>query len=133
MAHRHHHRRRMTAVAAVAVLAVAVPVTTACSAVNKALDCAQTADAILTSVDDLQQAASDAAENPADAERALDRIDKNLGDLNDKTDNADVSKAVDDLTQAVKNVRESVDQGKNPDVTPVTDAADELTKVCSPG
>ncbi|MFG2196263.1 hypothetical protein [Streptomyces sp. NPDC048639] len=123
----------MTVIAALAAVAVAVPVTTACSAVEKALDCAQTADAILTSVEDLQQAASSAVDNPAEAERALDRIDKNLDDIGDKTDNADVSKAVDDLNGAVKGVRESVDQGKTPDVTPVTNAANELTKVCSPG
>ncbi|MEU6080602.1 hypothetical protein [Streptomyces sp. NPDC047108] len=123
----------MTVIAALAAIAVVVPVTTACSAVEKALDCAQTADAILTSVEDLQQAASSAADSPADAERALDRIDKNLDDISDKTDNADVSKAVDDLNTAVKDVRQSIEQGKTPDVTPVTDASSELTKVCSPG
>ncbi|MEV6316635.1 hypothetical protein [Streptomyces sp. NPDC051776] len=125
------HRRRMTVIAALAAVAVVVPVTTACSAVEKALDCAQTADAILTSVEDLQQAASSAADNPAEAERALDRIDKNLDDISDKTDNADVSKAVDELNASVKDVRKSIEQGKTPDVTPVTNAANELTKVCS--
>jgi hypothetical protein len=125
--------RRSTALAAVAAVAVAAPFITACSAVDKALDCAQTAVAISNSVEDLERAASDAAENPADAQAALDRIDKNLDDLRDKTDNADIGRAVDDLTQGVNDVRKSIEQGENPDITPVTSAAGELTNVCSPG
>ncbi|MGP4003848.1 hypothetical protein [Streptomyces sp. 8N706] len=126
-------RHRTTAIAAVALMALAVPVTAGCGAVEKAMDCAQTAVTISNSVEDLQQAVSGAAEDPTQAQNALDRIDKNLDSLGDKTDNADIGKAVDDMNTGVKNARDSLDQGKTPDLTPITDAAQELTKVCSPG
>jgi hypothetical protein len=128
-----HRNRRITALAAVAAIVVAAPAVTACSAVDKALDCAQTAVAISNSVEDLQQAVGDAAENPEESLAALDRIDKDLDDLGDQTDNADVEKAVDDMTRGVENVRSAIEQGEAPDITPVTSAASELTNVCSPG
>ncbi|MEN8650177.1 hypothetical protein ABCR94_05915 [Streptomyces sp. 21So2-11] len=124
-------RRRMTV--AIAATALVVPITLGCSAVNKAMDCVQAADSIAQSVDKLQQAVSNASENPLQAEQALDDIDKELTDLGDKTDNADLSKAVDDLNTGVGNVRQSIKDGDaTPDITPVTSAATEIGKVCTP-
>ena len=80
-----------------AAVALTAGLTTGCDAVNKALDCVQTADAIADSVTDLQQAVENAANDPTQADEALDSIDKNLDKIGDKTDNADVNKAVDDL------------------------------------
>ena len=126
------HRRR-TAVFAVAAVLVAVPAAVGCDAVNKALDCVQTADAIADSVTDLQQAVENAANDPAQTDTSLDAIEKNLDKIGDRTDDADVNKAVDDLRDAVSNVRTAVRDGdETPDVSPVTDAAGELTKVCTP-
>jgi peptidoglycan hydrolase CwlO-like protein len=103
-----------------------------CGAVDKALDCVRTADAIATSVDNLQQAVSNASNDPTQASEALDEIDKELGNLGDKTDNADLSKAVDDLQAGVKNVRDAIDKGDaTPDISPVTDAAKEIGNVCT--
>ncbi|MQY32182.1 hypothetical protein SRB17_01240 [Streptomyces sp. RB17] len=125
-------RRRLTAVAAVALAALTVGLTTGCDAVNKALDCVQTADSIADSVTDLQQAVENAANDPTQADASLDAIEKNLRQIGDKTDNADVNKAVDDLDKAVGNVRTAIRNGdRTPDVSPVTDAAGELTKVCT--
>ena len=125
-------RRRIALTLATAALVV--PITVGCSAIDKALDCVETADAIATSVDKLQQAVSSAADDPTQAREALNDIDKELKSLNDKTDNADLSKAVDDLNTGVDNVRKSIENGDNtPDVTPVTDAAAEIGKVCTPG
>ncbi|MEV3860950.1 hypothetical protein AB0J38_42400 [Streptomyces sp. NPDC050095] len=130
---RRRSRHRRLAVLAAATALIAVPAAVGCSAVDKALDCVQTADAIADSVTDLQQAVENAANDPAKADEALASIDKNLDKIGDKTDNADVSKAVDDLNKAVGNVRTAINDGdKTPDVTPVTDAAGELTKVCTP-
>jgi hypothetical protein len=54
-------------------------------------------------------------------------------EVGDQTDDADVNKAVDDLQKAVTNVRDAVKNGdETPDISPVTDAAGELTKVCTP-
>ncbi|MGN9756291.1 hypothetical protein [Streptomyces sp. SD31] len=127
-------RRSRIAIAAAAVAAVGLTagLTTGCDAVNKALDCVQTADAIADSVTELQQAVENASNDPTQLEESLDSIDKNLDKIGDKTDNADVNKAVDDLQQAVTNVRDAVKNGdETPDVSPVTDAAGELTKVCT--
>ncbi|WP_329019506.1 hypothetical protein [Streptomyces sp. NBC_00690] len=116
-----------------ATTALIIPITVGCSAIDKALDCVETAEAIATSVDKLTEAASNATENPAQARQALDDIDKELDSLSDKTDNADLTKAVDDLNAGVANVRKAIEGGDaTPDLKPVTDAASEIGKVCSP-
>ncbi|MFF3457965.1 hypothetical protein ACFYXH_27305 [Streptomyces sp. NPDC002730] len=126
-------RRRLAALT-LATAALVVPITVGCGAIDKALDCVETADAIATSVDKLQQAVSSAADDPTKARQALDDIDKELKSLGDKTDNADLSKAVDDLNAGVANVRKSIEGGDNtPDITPITKAAGEVGKVCTPG
>ena len=73
-----------------------------------------------------------AANDPTQADQSLNSIEQNLKKIGDKTDNADVNKAVDDLNKAVANVRTAIKNGdQTPDVGPVTDAAGELTKVCT--
>ncbi|WP_432132386.1 hypothetical protein [Streptomyces tendae] len=125
-------RRTVTAVATVATIALTAGLTTGCDAVDKALDCVRTADAIADSVTELQQAVEN-ADDPTQWEESLNSIDKNLDKIGDQTDNTDVNKAVDDLGKAVDNVRTSVENGdETPDLSPVTDAAGELTKVCTP-
>ncbi|MFJ8887504.1 hypothetical protein ACIRJR_29420 [Streptomyces sp. NPDC102402] len=129
MASRRHHRTALAVTATLLTLTAAV----GCGAVDKALDCVRTADAIATSVNNLQQAVSNASEDVTQASESLDQIDKELKDLGDTTDNADLSKAVDDLQAGVTNVRKSIESGDaTPDITPVTDAATEIGKVCTP-
>ncbi|MFJ5529298.1 hypothetical protein [Streptomyces sp. NPDC093261] len=132
MAARHHRRRTATAAfAAVAVLS-AVGASAGCDAVGKAIDCVQTADAIADSVTDLQQAVENAANDPSQADASLNSIENDLDRIGDKTDDVDVNKAVDGLRKAVANVRGALRNGDTtPDVGPVTDAAGELTKVCT--
>lgn len=126
-------RRRTTIAATVAAAALTVGFTTGCDAVDKALDCVQTAETVADSVTELQQAVEAVSDDPTQIEESLTSIDKNLTELGDKTDDADVNKAVDSLQQAVTNVRQSVEAGDaTPDVSPITDAAGELTKVCTP-
>ncbi|MFD9422749.1 MULTISPECIES: hypothetical protein [unclassified Streptomyces] len=128
MASRRHHRTALAVTAALLTLTTAV----GCGAVDKAIDCVRTADAIATSVNNLQQAISNASEDPTQASEALDEIDKELKSLGDTTDNADLGKAVDDLQDGVGNVRASIEKGDaTPDITPVTDAATEIGKVCT--
>lgn len=127
-------RRRRFAVTAATVAAVALTagVTTGCDAVDKALDCVQTADTIADSVTRLQQAVENASDDPGRLDESLAAIDKDLAKIGDKTDDADVNKAVESLGDAVENVRKAVKDGDTtPDVSPVTDAAGELTKVCT--
>ncbi|MEU2022947.1 hypothetical protein ABZ565_12355 [Streptomyces sp. NPDC016469] len=130
MAARHRLHRTALAVTAVLITATAAA---GCGALDKTLDCVRTADTIATSVDNLRQAVSNASSDPTQATEALDQIQEELGNLGDKTDNADLSKAVDDLRSGVTNVRDAIDKGDaTPDITPVTDAAGEIAKVCTP-
>ncbi|MCC5033189.1 hypothetical protein DMH02_008135 [Streptomyces sp. WAC 00631] len=126
-------RRTTTAVTALAAAALAVPLLTGCGAVEKAFDCARTAATITEAVSDLQQAATDAAENPAESIDALDRIERNVDTLGKETDDADLSKAVEKLDTAVQEARDAIKDNRTPDLTPITDAAGEITQVCSPG
>ena len=125
-------RRRYRTALALTTTLLTVTAAAGCGAVDKALDCVRTADAIATSVDNLQQAVSNAGD-PTQASESLDQIDKELAKLDDTTDNADLGKAVDDLKAGVTNVRASIDKGDTaPDISPVTDAATEIGKVCTP-
>jgi outer membrane murein-binding lipoprotein Lpp len=124
-------RHRTTALVSGVALAAALTLT-GCGALDKARDCVQAADAIATSVDRLSQAVSNAGD-PTQIEESLNAIDKELTALKDKTGNADLSKAVDDLANGVEQVRTSVKNGDTtPDLKPVTDAATEVGKVCTP-
>ncbi|MGW5798942.1 hypothetical protein ACWFQ7_22280 [Streptomyces bacillaris] len=129
MASRRHQRLALATAAALLTLTTAA----GCAGLDKALDCVRTADAIATSVGNLQRAVSSASEDITQASEALDEIDRELKNLGDTTDDADLSKAVDDLKAGVANVRESIEKGDaTPDITPVTDAASEIGKVCTP-
>ncbi|MET9363155.1 hypothetical protein ABZX93_19860 [Streptomyces sp. NPDC006632] len=120
-------------VLAVATAALAVTVTAGCGAIDKAIDCVNTAQAIATSVDNLGKAVGNATDNPAQADRALNDIDRQLSTLKNTTGNADLSQAVDDLNKAVDNVRSAIKNGDNtPDISGVTAAAKEIGKVCTP-
>ncbi|NXY97085.1 hypothetical protein HYE82_22415 [Streptomyces sp. BR123] len=122
-------------IAAVAVAAaLTLPALTACDAISTAMDCANTAVAITDGVGELQQSVSNAGNSPQDAQNALNKIEQNLKKIGDQTGNADLGKAIDSMNTAVKNVRDSIQSGnKTPDVTPVADAAKEISKVCTPG
>ncbi|MFJ5935933.1 hypothetical protein AB9128_22540 [Streptomyces cinereoruber] len=119
---------------AVATAATLTTVLSGCAALDTAMDCVKTADAIATSVSNLQQAVSNASNDPTQIEEALTSISTELGNLENTTDNADLSQAVDDLTKGVDSVRTAVKNGDTtPDITPITNAAGEVTKVCTPG
>ncbi|MDX2293980.1 MULTISPECIES: hypothetical protein [Streptomyces] len=119
---------------AVATAAVVTTMLTGCGALDKAMDCVKTADAIATSVGKLQDAVSNASNDVTQIEESLNSISTELGNLKNSTDNADLSKAVDDLTKGVESVRDAVKNGDaTPDITPITSAATELGKVCTPG
>lgn len=125
-------RRRIAL--SIATAALLVPAAAGCAALDKAIECVETADAIATSVGNLQDAVATGTSDLTQARESLDAIDRELGNLGEKTDNADLSKAVDDLKAGVTNVRTAIENGDaTPDVSPVTDAATEIGKVCTPG
>ncbi|WP_028813125.1 hypothetical protein [Streptomyces flavidovirens] len=130
---RSRRSRHSSRIALAVVTAVTLTGLAGCGALDKAMDCVKTAEAIAASVDKLSTAVSTAADDPTQLTEALDNIDKELTSLEDTTDNADLSKAVDDMNKAVDNVRTAVEKGdETPDIGPVTDAAAEIGKVCTP-
>ncbi|MFJ9707030.1 hypothetical protein [Streptomyces sp. NPDC101234] len=126
--------RRSTAIAAAAATtALAAALLAGCDSMNKALDCVQTADTIADSVTDLQQAVEKASNDPAQIDAAITSIGNNLDKIHSKTDNADLDKATQDMRGALAKVQTAVQNGdRTPDISGVTDAAGELTKVCKP-
>ncbi|MEU3932844.1 hypothetical protein AB0E85_12525 [Streptomyces sp. NPDC029044] len=127
-------RRRTAAVAAtLAAVVLTAGLTTGCAAVDKALDCVQTAEAVADSVTELQQAVDNASNDPTQIDESIQSIGDNLDKIGDKTDNADLDKATEDMRKALFEVQGAVENGdETPDISPVTDAAGELTKVCTP-
>lgn len=127
-------RRRSTTTAAVLVAAaVAVPLLTGCGAVEKAVGCAQTATTFANDLSSLKGDLSNAADSPQDAERAIDRLNKDLGKIQKATDDPEVQKALSGLTDALDKADDAVRDGKTPDLTALRDAAGALTKTCAPG
>ncbi|MEV5730492.1 hypothetical protein ACFV83_34330 [Streptomyces pharetrae] len=126
-------RRTRTAIAAtVAAVGLTLGLTTGCDAVNKALDCVETADAVADAVTDLQQAVDSAANDPTQTQEAIDSIGKSLDKIDSETGDADLDKATEDLRRALIEVTTAIENGdQTPDITGVTDAAGELTKVCT--
>ncbi|MFF7729622.1 hypothetical protein [Streptomyces sp. NPDC008001] len=115
----------------VAAAALALPLATACSTAQKAVDCARVGIEISNDVDDLQRSVTDTASDTGNASRILDNLDKDTKKLKDKSSNVDVGKALDHLGTAIGNVRDALRDDKTPDLTPLTDAAGELSKVCT--
>ncbi|MFI1013268.1 hypothetical protein [Streptomyces sp. NPDC020965] len=124
-------RRRIALTLASAALLV--PLATGCSDLDKAIDCVETAETLVKNVENLTEAFTAAGEDPTKSGEALDAIDKALKDLDDKTDNADLRKAVDELKDGIDSVRKDVEGGDStPRLNPLTSATDEIRKVCSP-
>ncbi|MGK5728672.1 hypothetical protein [Streptomyces sp. URMC 124] len=122
---------RKAALALATAALVAVPLAAGCSTAQKAVDCARLGLEISNDVDDLQRSVTDTATGTDDAGKILDNLEKDTRKLKDKTSNVDVGKALDHLLKAVGNVRDALRDDKNPDLTPLTDAAGELSKVCT--
>ncbi|MFG2892647.1 hypothetical protein [Streptomyces sp. NPDC048248] len=126
------HRRTAAALAGLAAVTVAIPLLTGCGAVQKAMDCANTATAVVDSVDKLQRATRN-VDNPQEAQQALDDIDRNLDKVKATADDPELTRAIGNMNDGVKDARTALDNNKAPDVTPIVDAAGELTSICTPG
>lgn len=126
-------RPAATALAALAAATLAIPLLSACGAVQKAMDCAKTATSVVNAVDKLQQAADNALTDPQESEQALDNIDKNLRKLSDEANDPALSKAVDKTNKGIKDARKALKDNKAPDIQPIVDGTSEMTKICTPG
>ncbi|AWN27449.1 hypothetical protein [Streptomyces sp. NEAU-S7GS2] len=135
MAHRTRPQRRpaTTALAALAAATLAIPLLSACGAVQKAMDCAHTASSVVSAVDKLQQAADTAVSDPQKTQQALDDIDAKLRKLSKDASDPDLSKAIDKTNDGIKAARKDLDNNKAPDIQPIVDGTGEMTKICTPG
>ncbi|MFG2137128.1 hypothetical protein [Streptomyces sp. NPDC048650] len=125
--------RRPAALAALTAAALAIPLLSACSAVNKAMDCANTATAVVDGVDKLQKAVGNSLDDPQQAEQALDDIDRRLKKVRDSAGDAELAKAVDRMNTGITKARKDIKSDRAPDLTPLTDAAGDMTRICTPG
>lgn len=124
-------RTALTTAAAGTTALLLLPLITACDAVNRALDCGQLAIEITSDVQQLENALNNAANSPQDAENALDTLAADLKKFGDKTDNADLGKAVGDLTDQVNEAQDALDAGRVPSAKPFASSAAEISKVCA--
>ncbi|MGP4044478.1 hypothetical protein [Streptomyces sp. 2A115] len=130
------NRRRGRRTAAIATALAAVTLTaaflTGCENLDDSLDCLQNADTISDSLREIHEAGLDAAEDPTRTDESIDTIDKNLEKIDDKTDNNEVNKAVDELNDAVADYNKSILNGDtSPDSSKIDAAADKLKDVCT--
>ncbi|WP_236719226.1 hypothetical protein [Wenjunlia vitaminophila] len=107
--------------------------TAACDAVNKALDCGEFAVDITTDATELSQALAQADQDPQGALDALRELERDTDKLGERSDNADVDRAVEDLATQITETQQALDAGRVPSARPVMDAASEVAKVCTPG
>ena len=121
-ADRHHHRRRRITTIATAVAAVALTagLATGCDpddpgSVSDSLDCARNYDDF---VDGLR-----AIHETPDSEK-LDEIEV-------RTDDSKVGKAVRELNEAIADYNKAVLNGEHPDSDEIDKAADKFKDVCS--
>ncbi|KOT98865.1 hypothetical protein [Streptomyces rimosus] len=126
-------RSTTTTAVALATAALAASLLTACGTVEKAVGCAKIATTFANDLDQLRQDLSNAADSPQNAQRAVDRLNKDLGKIQKSTDDPDVQKALTDLTKALDKADDAVRDGKAPDLDGLKDAAGSLTKTCTPG
>ncbi|AJC58141.1 hypothetical protein [Streptomyces sp. 769] len=133
--HRRLRPRRpaATALAALAAATLALPLLSACGAVQKAMDCTHTATALVDGVDTLRTAADKAADDPQGADKALDALDADLRKLSASTDDPELSKAIDKMNGGIKDARTALRDHKAPDLTPIGQATSDITAACTPG
>lgn len=117
---------RMTTIAALAALAAAGAA--GCD-VQRAVDCARLAAQVTDAAADLQQAVN--TESLQDDADALDELTRDVDELQGEVDDTDVRDAAQSVLDAAESVQQSAEQGSTPDLSPLTEATDELTSICT--
>ncbi|WP_405013168.1 hypothetical protein [Kitasatospora sp. NBC_01539] len=117
---------------AVAGLLLVLPLSAvSCSAVQRAVDCGNTAIRITNDITQAGDAFNNAANDPAAAGQALQQLKNDLDQLGRNSSDTDVSQAVTDLQTQVDNAQKAIDNQQVPDLKPLADAAGNLTKACA--
>lgn len=117
----------MAAIALTGLVALSV---SACDEVDRAVDCGKLALATSNSIDDLKRAALGSALDQ-DPTEVQEKLDQDLEKVKNRTDNPDVNKVADQISEAAKNIHTAVREERKPDFSPLEEAGVELTKVCA--
>ncbi|MBL1068463.1 hypothetical protein [Streptomyces sp. 7-21] len=120
---------RLGAAAAALAVAAAAAGTLACD-VQRAVDCARLALSVADAAADLERAAS--TEGLSDDSSALDELAEEIRELEDRVGDTDIQQAAEAVLEAGRNIQRAAEQGEAPDLSPLADATDELTSVCTP-
>ncbi len=94
------------------------------------MDCAELALTVAASGDAVGDAAG--AERLQDEVSAVEELNDDLAELGDQAEDTDVREAADSVADAARNIQQAAEDGTTPDHSPLTDAIDELTEVCTP-
>ncbi|MBP0454160.1 hypothetical protein J5Y04_32200 [Kitasatospora sp. RG8] len=122
---------RPATLAVVALIAVLPLSVVSCSAVQKAIDCGNTAITISGDVNDVVNAYNNVNNDAAAAGQALQKLKADLDQLGKNSSNTDVAKAITDLNTQVDKIQQAANNKQVPDLKPLGDAAGNLTKVCT--
>ncbi|MFD9128605.1 hypothetical protein [Kitasatospora sp. NPDC059571] len=122
---------RSTMLAAAGLILVLPLSAVSCSAAQRALDCGNTAVRITTDVSNAGSAFNNAANDPAAAGQALQKLKTDLDQVGRNSGDTDVSKAVTDLQTQIDKAQQAIDNKQAPDLKPLGDAAGNLTKACT--
>ncbi|WP_329582054.1 hypothetical protein OG500_19670 [Kitasatospora sp. NBC_01250] len=123
---------------AVSTLFLAVPAIAGCNNVDNARDCGKTAISVTGDVQDLKDSALNVGQLTEASRRrhtadALHKLQDDVKKIGGKGAHADLNSAVDKLTEAIRNAQDGLAHDRQPDLSPVTDAAGELGKACVSG
>ncbi|GAA3877440.1 hypothetical protein [Streptomyces sedi] len=96
---------------------------------DRAVDCGRLALDVSSSVETLGRAID--GDDPTGFVDAADEAERDLDELTDDVSDTDVRAAAESVGDALANVRDGVADGESPDLSPLSDAADELTSACA--
>ena len=95
--------------------------------------CFPSGGSIAASLIAIHEAGLDAQNDPGQTAASIAIINENVAHIGDRTDNANVNKAVDDLNTALANYNRSIlDGDTDPDTSAINNAVNELANACTP-
>ena len=132
-ANRRHTRRTASIAAAMAAAALTASLVSGCdSSTGNSAACFPSLGTIAASLIAIHQAGLDASNDPSQTAESITVMDENLAKIGDKTDNAQLNKAVEDLDKSIADYNQAILNGDtHPDTSAITNAANEFTDVCT--
>ena len=129
---RHGQHRRRAAAIAVAAAVLTAGLVAGCDTSSDTAACFPSGGSIAASLIAIHEAGLDAQNNPGQTAESIAIINENLATIGDRTDNANVNKAVDDLDTAIANYNRSIlDGDTDPDTSAINNAVNELANACT--